>query len=143
MFPSKQHAHDTLLTLCKTGYCEIDKSTAEIIDAAKNKDINLNSKDRSYGTYLICAAKHGQVDVIKDLILSGATLNEYDFQGFTALSHSFASGSIKSIQYLLNQGATHGEKHHNLHMALYAAICYQNIPTITGLSIFSQIDLNF
>ena len=59
----------------------------------------------NFSTPLHAAARHGQADMVKNLVSSGAKVNVYNFEGQTPLHCAVQNGNVGIVEYLIDQGA--------------------------------------
>ncbi|KAF2331061.1 ankyrin repeat domain-containing protein [Flavobacterium ginsenosidimutans] len=75
-------------------------------DFSKIKDFlekyGLDSVDRDGRTFLMSAIVHGDVSIIKELLLIGCDMNKQDEQGLTALHLAAINDKIDSVKILLD-----------------------------------------
>jgi serine/threonine-protein kinase len=74
------------------------------------RQLGLTSKNRAGETWLMAAAKRGQIGLVKDLLARGAEVDEKDREGQTALMKAAAKGHAAVVRLLLAAGAEVGEK---------------------------------
>jgi len=75
------------------------------INNPKIISINLNAKDASETTPLIRAAKNNQVVLLESLMIAGASLEEVNEDGETALLIAAREGHLEAVKLLIKYGA--------------------------------------
>lgn len=90
---------------------------------------------------LMLAAKHGQNDLVKQLILLGAELDDADPQGYTALVRAAENGHLTTMNILLNAGANPNTIAADKSVLMY--VVENNNALLTQVLIKAGADVNY
>jgi len=87
----------------------------------------------NFSTPLHAAVRHGQFEMAKNLVASGAKINVYNFEGQTPLHCAIQSGDPEIVEYLIDEGAfinVAEQKQGSTELHLAVAMGYTDITTI-------------
>ncbi len=75
------------------------------VNPSNCKDENTCTCFPNFSTALHAAVRHGQIEMAKNLVMSGAKINIYNDEGQTPLHCAVLSGDPEMVQYLIDHGA--------------------------------------
>ena len=101
----------------------IEKGNMEIFQLLTAKGIDPNEELEENDKPLHLAAEHGQVDIMKYLIKTGANKNGLA-NGQTPLRRAIEKEQLASVQFLIQSGVNVNERKQNEESLLYTAVVY-------------------
>jgi ankyrin repeat protein len=90
-------------------------------------------KEHTILSPLATAAYRGKTEMVKQLLTSGAFINEVDKEGYTALGYAAESGNVAMVKYLMESGADAHLAGDAEHVPLLLAIKSGDAPTAEQL----------
>ena len=106
-----------------------DKGDTRTVEELISKGADLNGKDNTGLTALICAARNGYTETAEMLISKGADVNAKDNDGWMALMYAAGIGFTATIEKLIYLGADVNAKDNNGETALKCAVKNGNTET--------------
>ena len=115
--PNNNNLEDTAL---------FDAARKGDLDAIKRlveqKKVDIKAKYNQGATALHVAAQEGRLEVVKYLVVQGASIEAKSDKGFTALHMALMKGQLEVIKYLVDQGASIKAKSDDGTAALHVAV---------------------
>lgn len=119
----------------------IEQRDYDVASVLVSKGADLESKNKDGETPLICAAKLGDVRMIRILLLKGADINSRDNSGQTPLSWAMAQLHRDACLILLESGASTNEKYNTGETLLQRAVKTGDRMVVHQLVIMRDVNL--
>lgn len=128
--------HTVLIRASMNGKLALVKWLLEVAPSyvKEGQTLKISDVDNDGFTATMCAALHGQFDVLKYLVtVHKASLTERSRPGQTALLWAARNGQLESVKYLIENGADFNVKDHSGNSILDCAYCSKNLELVSYL----------
>lgn len=102
---------------------------------------NQNERNKGSTTHLILAAAIGNTEIMSLLLIYGADLEAYDWNGYTALMTAVVKEHLGAIQFLLSKNVLINKCNHIGSTALHLAVMH-DLPEIANYLVFHGAYIN-